>query len=896
MAKHSQSQVLVIVESPTKARTIANFLPKEYVIKASIGHVRDLPNNADDIPAKEKKQAWARLGVNVAADFEPLYVVPKEKKEIVQEMRAAVRAADRIYFATDEDREGESISWHLLELLGPKVPFERLVFHEITKDAIRRSLESPRAINADLVSAQETRRIVDRLFGYEVSPLLWKKMMPRLSAGRVQSVAVRLLVERERARLRFTEASYWGLKAVFEKDDLPFEAELVSLEGKRVVVGKDFDPNTGQLRKPSGKQAESLILLDEETARRLEETARQAKALVDSVDHKPFTSSPQAPYVTSTLQQDANSKLRLSARQTMRLAQQLYENGFITYMRTDSTVLSDEAKSAARDLIVERFGTEYLSKSVRYYRNQVKNAQEAHEAIRPAGGQFQAVNEVGKRLGTEAARLYEMIWRRTLASQMPDARGTNSVALIDLGGARFRATGKTIEFAGFLKAYSAEAEAQESAAVEGKERVLPAMRAGDSLEVRAAEGSQRRTQPAPRYTEGNLIRELERLGIGRPSTWATIVDLVQSRAYAFKRGGALVPTFTAMAVVGLLEKHFTHLADYAFTARLEDQLDAIARGELQRLDYLKGFYYGSGHEGLQTLVRSGEAEIDPREVCGLPLGKAEDGTEVEVRIGRYGPFLSDGVSRCSVPDTLAPDELTLGKAREMLELAGKNPEPLGLDPATSLPVYLKQGRYGPFVQLGDLDAQEAAKPASKRGARKGTAEQAVPAADQAVKRASLLRGMDPATLDLETACRLLSLPRTLGKRGADEVVAANGRFGPFVRAGNDTRSIPENLSPLDITLDQAVALLAQERKGRRTAGRSEPLKELGKHPATDKDLRVLSGRYGPYVTDGEINASLPRDCAPEDVTVEQAVALLQARADRIATGGGAKRRRPRRQA
>lgn len=896
MAKHSQPNVLVIVESPTKARTIANFLPKEYVIKASIGHVRDLPNNAEDIPAKEKKQAWARLGVNVAADFEPLYVVPKEKKEIVREMRAAVRAADRIYFATDEDREGESISWHLLELLGPKVPFERLVFHEITKDAIRRSLESPRAINADLVSAQETRRIVDRLFGYEVSPLLWKKMMPRLSAGRVQSVAVRLLVERERARLRFTEASYWGLKAVFEKDSLQFEAELVSLEGKRVVVGKDFDPDTGRLRKPSGKQAESLILLDEETARRLEGTAGQSQALVASVDHKPFTSSPLAPYVTSTLQQDANSKLRLSARQTMRLAQQLYENGFITYMRTDSTVLSDEAKSAARDLIVERFGTEYLSKSVRYYRNQVKNAQEAHEAIRPAGGQFQAVNEVGKRLGSEAAKLYEMIWRRTLASQMPDARGTNSVALIDLGGARFRATGKTIEFAGFLKAYAAESDAQASAAVEGKERVLPAMRVGDSLEVRAAEVSQRRTQPAPRYTEGNLIRELERLGIGRPSTWATIVDLVQSRAYAFKRGGALVPTFTAMAVVGLLEKHFAHLADYAFTARLEDQLDAIARGELQRLDYLKGFYYGNGHAGLQTLVRSGEAEIDPREVCGLPLGKAEDGTKVEVRIGRYGPFLSDGVSRCSVPGTLAPDELTLGKAREMLELAGKNPEPLGLDPATSLPVYLKQGRYGPFVQLGDLDAREAAKPVPKRGARKGTAEQAVPQADQTVKRASLLRGMDPATLDLETACQLLSLPRSLGKRGEDEVVAANGRFGPFVRAGSDTRSIPENLSPLDITLDQAIALLAQERKGRRTAGRSEPLKEVGKHPATDKDLRVLSGRYGPYVTDGEINASLPRDCAPEDVTIEQAVALLQARADRIATGGGAKQRRPRRQA
>ena len=866
-SKSDESRVLVIVESPTKARTITKFLPKGFEVKASVGHVRDLPTSATEVPAKYKKESWGRLGVNIDGEFEPVYVIPKSKKDLVKEMRAAVRKADLIYFATDEDREGESISWHLQDVLGPKVPYKRLVFHEITKTAIRKSLASPREINQDLVQAQETRRIVDRLFGYSVSPLLWKKMVPKLSAGRVQSVAVRLMVERERARQRFTKASFWGLKSRFAKDGVAFEAELVELAGQRVATSKDFDPDTGVLKASAGGPARRPLHLDHERAQEAVDSVRASSPTVEAVEEKAFSASPQPPYVTSTLQQEANSKLRFQARHTMRVAQQLYESGFITYMRTDSTVLSDEAKTAARNLIVERFGGEFLSDNVRYYRNKVKNAQEAHEAIRPAGGQFRAIDEVRRQLGAEAAKLYEMIWRRTLASQMPDARGTNSTVLLKAGEARFRASGKTIEFAGFLKAYSAEAVPGDSP-VDAKERILPKLSSGDAVMLESIEASERRTQPPQRFTEGSLIRELERLGIGRPSTWATIVDLVQSRAYAFRRDTALVPTFTAMAVVGLLEKHFTRLTDYEFTAKLEDQLDAISRGELGRLEYLKSFYFGNGFKGLRTLIEDGEADIDPRQVCAVLVGKREDGTPVEVRIGRYGPFLSDGTARCSLPEQLSPDELDLEKAAEMLEIASKGPAALGVDPGSNLPVYLKQGRYGPFVQLGDAEG------------------------DNGSKRASLLRGMEPESVDIEVALKLLSLPRELGNHPAndDTVVAANGRYGPFVRCGEEIRSIPAGISPFDISLEQAVELLSQEKSTRRRAARSEPLKLLGKHPETDVELKVLSGRYGPYVTDGEVNASLPKGTEPESLTVEQAVGLLRARAARIAEGGGPKRR------
>lgn len=862
-----ESRVLVIVESPTKARTIAKFLPKGFVVKASVGHVRDLPNNATEVPAKYKKKPWGRLGVNVEGEFEPVYVIPKGKKDLVKEMRAAVKKADLIYFATDEDREGESISWHLHDVLGPAVPYKRLVFHEITKTAIRKALASPREINQDLVRAQETRRIVDRLFGYGVSPLLWKKMIPKLSAGRVQSVAVRLMVERERARQRFTKASFWGLKARFAKDGRAFEAELVELAGERVATGKDFDPDTGSLKASAQGTSRRLLQLGRKRAREAEDALRASSPAVASVEEKAFSASPRPPYVTSTLQQEANSKLRFQARHTMRLAQQLYENGFITYMRTDSTVLSDEAKTAARNLIVERFGREFLSEDVRYYRNKVKNVQEAHEAIRPAGGQFRAIDEVRKRLGAEAAKLYEMIWRRTLASQMPDARGTNSTVLLDAGEARFRAVGKTIKFAGFLKAYSAEAVPGDSP-VDAKERLLPKLSPGDGVTLESFEASERHTQPPQRFTEGSLIRELERLGIGRPSTWATIVDLVQSRAYASRRGTALVPTFTAMAVVDLLEKHFTRLTDYEFTAELEDQLDAIARGELGRLEYLKIFYFGNGFKGLRTLIDDGEAEIDPRTACTLPVGKREDGTSVEVRIGRYGPFLSDGTARCSVPEELSPDELDLAKATELLELAGKGPAALGVDPQSNLPVYLKQGRYGPFVQLGEGEGENGS------------------------KRASLLRGMAPESVDIEVALKLLSLPRELGPHPVNghAVVAANGRYGPFVRCDQEVRSIPVGISPLEISLEQALDLLSKQKSAGRRPARAELLMAVGKHPETEADLKVLVGRYGPYVSDGEVNASLPKGTDPESVTVDQAVELLRARVARIAEGGGPKRR------
>ena len=866
-SKTGEPRVLVIVESPTKARTIEKFLPRGFVVKASVGHVRDLPNSATEVPAKYKKEPWGRLGVNVEGEFEPLYVIPRGKKDLVKEMKAAVKNADLIYFATDEDREGESISWHLHDVLGSKVPYKRLVFHEITKTAIRKALASPREINQDLVRAQETRRIVDRLFGYGVSPLLWKKMIPKLSAGRVQSVAVRLMVERERARQRFTKASFWGLKAHFSKDGRAFEAELVELAGERVAAGKDFDPETGALKAGAGGSSRRLLQLGSERAREAEVAVRASAPTVASVEERAFSASPQPPYVTSTLQQEANSKLRFQARHTMRIAQQLYENGFITYMRTDSTVLSDEAKTAARNLIVERFGREFLSEDVRYYRNKVKNVQEAHEAIRPAGGQFRAIDEVRKRLGTEAAKLYEMIWRRTLASQMPDARGTNSTVLLDAGGARFRAAGKTIEFAGFLKAYSAEAVPGDSP-VDAKERLLPKLSTGDGVTLDCVEASERHTQPPQRFTEGSLIRELERLGIGRPSTWATIVDLVQSRAYASRRGTALVPTFTAMAVVGLLERHFTRLTDYEFTAELEDQLDAIARGELGRLEYLRIFYFGNGFKGLRTLIEDGEADIDPRKVCALLVGKREDGTSVEVRIGRYGPFLSDGTARCSVPEELSPDELDLSKATELLELAGKGPAALGVDPRTNLPVYLKQGRYGPFVQLGEAEGENGS------------------------KRASLLRGMEPGSVDIEVALKLLSLPRELGNHpeNGHAVVAANGRYGPFVRCDQEVRSIPADISPLEISLEQALDLLSQQKPAGRRAARAESLMALGKHPETDAELKVMSGRYGPYVTDGEVNASLPKGTDPASVTVDQAVSLLRKRAARIAEGAGPKRR------
>jgi DNA topoisomerase I len=851
---------LVIVESPTKAKTITKFLGKDYVVRASMGHVRDLPENAGEVPAKLKKEPWARLGVNVDKEFEPIYVVPKSKKDQVKELQDLLKNSDTLYLATDEDREGESISWHLREVLKPKVPTRRLVFHEITKDAILHSLENSREIDEHLVRAQETRRIIDRLFGYEVSPLLWKKMAPKLSAGRVQSVAVRLLVERERARIRFRSAAYWGVKAKLEKPgaEPAFEVELLSLGGKRVATSKDFNPDTGKLDDPA-----ALVLLDQANAERVVGLLNAGPVSVKSVEEKPFVQRPAAPFVTSTLQVEANSKLRYSAKRTMQAAQQLYENGFITYMRTDSTSMAAEAVRAVRKLITEEYGQEYLSPSVRTYETKVKNAQEAHEAIRPSGETFSSPEAVRATLGEEAGRLYDLIYKRTVACQMADARGTNTTVLAQAGDAVLRASGKTIEFAGFLKAY--EVSEDEDAQNE-QDRVLPKLAAGDGLRCLKADGIERSTQPPNRFTEGSLIKELEKLGIGRPSTWASIVELVLNRSYAFKKGTALVPTFIAMGVVGLLEQHFTNFLDYKYTARLEDDLDAISRGEEASTNYLKGFYFGDALPGLKELVSHGEKEIDPRIINGLPLGEWED-KKVEVRIGRYGPFISDGERRASVPDEMPPDELTLEKALTMLEQSSKEPESLGLHPELGMPVFLKVGRYGPYVQLGD--GRDGNKP----------------------KMASLVQGTELSDVDLAHAVKLLALPKTLGAHpdSSEPVIASNGRFGPYVQSGSETRSLPANLSPIDVTLEQAMELLRQPKlRGKGMARQQTSLKDFGVNPANNKGVKLLSGRYGAYVTDGEVNATCPRGADPMQMTPEQAFELLAARAQQIIDQGGVK--------
>ncbi len=842
---------LVIVESPTKAKTITKFLGKDYVVKASNGHIRDLPNNASEVPAKLKKEPWAKIGVNVASDFDPLYVIPKSKKEHVESLKSAVKDADFLYLATDEDREGESISWHLVETLKPKIPMKRLVFHEITKDAIQESLKSAREIDENLVRAQETRRIIDRLFGYEVSPLLWKKMAPGLSAGRVQSVAIRLLVERERERMRFRSAEYWGINAVFKKlggVEANFEAELTHVGDKRIAAGKDFDPEKGVLSSP-----DSVVLLGAERAAKLKEAILSGKAQVASVEEKPFTQSPSAPFVTSTLQQEGNRKLRYSAKRTMSIAQQLYENGIITYMRTDSTTLSEQALNAARTLIARDFGPEYLPDRARVYATKVKNAQEAHEAIRPAGDHFTPPEQVRDQLGEEAFRLYDLIWKRTVASQMTDAKGTYINVNVTAGEGTFRASGKTISQPGFLRAY-VEGSDDPEADLADREKILPKLAKGEQVGIVSVEPSPHVTQPPPRFTEGSLIKELERLGIGRPSTWATIVDLVLNRSYAFKKGNALVPTFVACAVVGLLERHFTYLTEYEFTARLEDDLDAISRGEAKNIEYLRSFYFGNGHPGFHNLVEKGEKEIDPREVCGLPIGMSAD-LKFEVRIGRYGPFVSDGTRRASVPEDFPPDELNLEVAEKLLADAAKGPESLGLDPASGLQVYLKVGRFGPYLQLGE--PKDGEKP----------------------KMASLLAGMNPSEVSLEQALKILALPRELGKNPANNepIVAANGRFGPYIKCAADTRSIPAGTTPIDITLEQALELLAQPKRNSRAPAKAAPLKEIGKHPSSGATINLMSGRYGPYVTDGTTNASVPRGTDPNSLTLEAAVTLIQDR-------------------
>jgi len=850
---------LVIVESPTKAKTITKFLGKDYTILASFGHIRDLPNNAAEIPEKYKKDKWAKTGINIEADFEPLYIIPPSKKDHVKKLKQALEGASELYLATDEDREGESISWHLLETLKPKIPVKRLVFHEITKEAINHALASPRSVDENLVKAQETRRIIDRLFGYEISPLLWKKIKPKLSAGRVQSVAIRLLVEREKSRMRFKKAVYWGIKAKFAKlpDGTDFEAELTHLNDKRVAIGKDFDAETGALSNDS-----DVALLSEKSALELRDRLLSSQAKVAQIEEKPFTSRPAPPFVTSTLQQEGNRKLRLSAKHTMMLAQRLYENGFITYMRTDSTTLSDEAINAARSFILKDYGNEYLPDQPRIYKTKVKNAQEAHEAIRPAGDKFTPPEVVRQQLGIDEFKLYELIWKRTVASQMSDARGKYTTAQIESGDAKFRASGKTIDFPGFLRAYVEGSDDPDSDLAD-QERILPKLTEGEKLKTSDLEAQEHSTNPPARYTEGSLIKELERLGIGRPSTWASIVEVVLQRNYAFKRGTALVPSFTAFGVVNLLGGHFNSLLDYSFTARLEDDLDAISRGEAGNLAYLKSFYFGNGHPGLKTLVKEGEEKIDPREVCGIALGKAADGRELEVRIGRYGPFLSDGTLRAGLSDSFAPDEVTIEEAERLLADAAKGPTTLGTHPETGLPIYVKKGIHGLYLQMGER-TEDGDKP----------------------KTAGLLPNMTEADLNLELAVRLFALPRNLGKNpdNGEDILASNGPYGPYVRCATETRSLKaDEHNLLELTLDQAVALLREPRtRGR--GSKPAPLRELGKHTTSDLPLRILSGRFGVYLTDGEVNVTL-NNIDPLTLSLEHAVSLIDQRAEKLRIEG-----------
>lgn len=857
-AKSASGKSLVIVESPAKARTISKFLGQDYVIEASIGHVRDLPEGAKEVPAEFKKEDWAYLGVNVRDNFEPIYIVSRGKSEQVRKLKSLLKEADSLYLATDEDREGEAISWHLRELLKPKVPVHRLVFHEITKQAILEALDHPREIDDDLVRAQETRRIVDRLYGYEVSPLLWRKVRPRLSAGRVQSVAVRLIVERERDRMAFVSATYWDLLGRFAKQPQgdPFQATLVSVDDRKLPTSKDFDSTTGKIKD------DRLLMLDEPAAEQLRERLTKETFRVASLDDKPYTSKPYAPFTTSTLQQEANRKFRYSAKRTMQIAQSLYENGHITYMRTDSTNLAKEAIESARELVRNQYGADYLPEQPRNYQTKVKNAQEAHEAIRPAGTPFTMPDQLKGELSADEFKIYDLIWKRTMASQMTDARGHRISVIIEGGGARFQVGGKTIDFPGYLRAY-VEGSDDPQAELADQETVLPQLAVGETLDCRELESKSHTTAPPSRFTEATLTRALEEKGIGRPSTYAMIIETIQAREYVVKRGNALVPTWVAFAVSNLLESHLPELVDYRFTAQMEDDLDSISRGESGHVDYLRNFYYGNGRAGLKKLLEHKVDEIDARTVSRIRLDKPsdEDGDAssdpIFVRVGRYGPFIEQGERRAGVPEGLAPDELTLEKAQELLEQAAQGDEPLGVCPETNKPVYLKVGRFGPYVQRG------------------------TPEDDEKPQNASLLKGMVPEDVDLELALKLLSIPRTLGDHpeSGQPVVAYNGRFGPYIKSGDETRSLPAEISPLDVTLEQALHLLSQPKQTRRGFGAArEPLKKFGESPVTKQVVQLFEGRYGPYVTDGETNASVPKGVAIEELTDQRVFDLLAERA------------------
>jgi DNA topoisomerase-1 len=845
---------LVIVESPAKARTIAGYLGGEYVVESSIGHIRDLPNRASDVP-KEERERYGKLGVDVERGFEPYYVVDADKKRVVSDLRQKLRSADELLLATDEDREGEAIAWHLREVLKPKVPVRRMVFHEITKDAIQRALGETRDIDERLVDAQETRRILDRLYGFEVSPVLWKKVMPRLSAGRVQSVATRLVVERERERMRFVAASYWDVVGIFEPGS--FEARLVAVDGARIAQGRDFGED--------GAPAAGVLVLDEERARSLATSLEGRPFMVRTVDEKPYTRRPAAPFRTSTLQQEASRKLRFSSQTTMSLAQRLYENGHITYMRTDSVTLSDAALKAARAHAAREHGPETVPEEPRRYERAVANAQEAHEAIRPAGDVFRTPAELARELNRDELALYDLIFKRTIASQMKDAAGQTvsielGAATADGTDATFRASGTVITFPGFMLAYAA---GRDEPGEDDEERRLPAVTVGQELSGSSLEPQGHETSPPARYTEASLVKALEERGIGRPSTYASIMGTILDRGYVYKKGTALVPTFLAFAVTQLLERHFDRLVDYDFTARLEDDLDKIAAGDEERVAWLGRFYFGDGDPGLRALVTDHLEGIDAREVNSIAIPHSD----VVVRVGRYGPYVERGEERASVPDELAPDELTAERAEELLATPTGGERSLGTHSETGHEVVVRVGRYGPYVTevLPDGDGT---KP----------------------RTASLFASMSPETVSLADAERLLTLPRTLEGSDGEEILVSNGRYGPFVKRGSETRSLESEEQLLTLTVPEAEAILAQPKQRRGRGAPKPPLKELGADPGSGKPLVVKDGRFGPYVTDGETNASLRRGDDVDGLTLERALELL---AERRAKGPAKPRRRTR---
>jgi DNA topoisomerase-1 len=834
---------LVIVESPAKAKTIAGYLGSDYVVESSIGHIRDLPHNASEVPAKYKDEKWARLGVNVDSEFEPIYVVDPRKKKVVSDLKAKLKDADELLLATDEDREGEAIAWHLVQELKPKVPVRRMVFHEITRPAIERALTETRDIDSSLVDAQEARRVLDRLYGYEVSPVLWRKVMQGLSAGRVQSVATRLVVERERERWQFIAAAYWDIVATL--DPGTFTARLSAVDGARVAQGRNFGRD-GALK------TKDVVQLVEADARGLASALAGAEFRVASVEEKPYTRRPAPPFMTSTLQQEASRKLRLSSQQTMRVAQRLYENGYITYMRTDSTTLSESALTAARDQARDLYGAESVPAQPRRYERKVKNAQEAHEAIRPAGDRFRTPDDVSRELSGDEFKLYDLIWKRTVASQMADARGqTVSVRITadasDGRTAEFSTAGTVITFRGFLLAYE---EGRDDVGDDAEEKRLPQLSVGDTLAAGELEPEGHSTSPPARFTEASLVKALEERGIGRPSTYAAIMGTILDRGYVRRVGQALVPEFLAFAVVNLLERHFPQLVDYEFTARMEDDLDEIAGGDESRTGWLRRFYFGTeGVDGLKALVELHLGDIDAREVNTVPIPRSD----IVVRVGRYGPYLERGGERQTLAPDIAPDELTPERAEEILAQGSQEHE-LGEDPQTKRTIVVRTGRYGPYV-TEMLEGGE--KP----------------------RTASLLRTMSPETVTLDDALRLLTLPRTLGETDGEEVVVTNGRYGPYVRRGKESRSLETEEEMFTITLDQALAKLAEPRtRGRRAA--APPLRELGDDPVSKKPVTVKEGRFGPYVTDGETNASLRASDSVESITSERAAELLQARRER----------------